>query len=510
MTTTPESTAASPWRLVPKLVPGWAKLAWLAVMQDGVRHVEVYHGSHVVAGSQWCAECVWDGPFAQGDFDQTDLVIGTGVRCRDTGLVFVPSGHSMERLWYCRRSTGWVVSNSLPSLLAFAGLKLLEDHNYDQDISTVYGVTPPVKSMPADGAEISLVWCDNLFYNGQDLAPIAKPDSTPRFACFDDYFNFLADAAKRLGGNMADPARPEQVVPVATISSGYDSPAAAVVARFAGCTQAVTIRDSTSMWRGPDSGETIAARLGMSCRVYPRTALRYPEEEAVWAAANRSGLLNWAQFDLPQPLSLLFTGCFGDALWDRTPHGTGNSLSLFSRLVLGMGEWRLLQGMLHGPVPFWGIRRIGEIRAITSSAEMQPWRLQSRYDRPIARRIVEQAGVPRGAFAVRKKDTSTDVHFRWPFSPECRGSFAEFARRRSLHVPWPVTLKVLRSLAIGETLLSSLTMPFHVDPRLVRRFELQATNLLFHWANAELADRYARAMRAAELDIPPVYGLRPV
>ena len=49
-----------------------------------------------------------------------------------------------------------------------------------------------------------------------------------------------------------------------------------------------------------------------------------------------------------------------------------------------------------------GARRKAEIIAITESDEMQPWRIHTAYDRPIPRRIAEEAGIPRQAFGQAK------------------------------------------------------------------------------------------------------------
>ena len=63
-----------------------------------------------------------------------------------------------------------------------------------------------------------------------------------------------------------------------------------------------------------------------------------------------------------------------------------------------MAELRLVVGFVHLPLPFMGARRKADIVKITESSEMDPWRLETDYDRPIARRIAEEAGVPRHLF----------------------------------------------------------------------------------------------------------------
>ena len=50
-----------------------------------------------------------------------------------------------------------------------------------------------------------------------------------------------------------------------------------------------------------------------------------------------------------------------------------------------------------------GTRQIEDVNAISCSSEMAPWDVPGRYSRPICRRIIEEADVPRGAFATQKK-----------------------------------------------------------------------------------------------------------
>jgi hypothetical protein len=62
---------------------------------------------------------------------------------------------------------------------------------------------------------------------------------------------------------------------------------------------------------------------------------------------------------------------------------------------------------------------------------MHPWRVGGRYDRPIARRIAEEGGIPRQAFGQRKSAAAT----WWTLRPKAASqeNYAEFRRahRRS-------------------------------------------------------------------------------
>ena len=478
-------------QLVATLVPKWPKLAWLADIAEGSHTLRLLHGPCVEVHDDWFAEAVWCGDFAAGDFDRTDLIFGSGARLRGQDVVFVTSGTTLDRLWY-RQSEGRLrVSNSLPVLCAHADVSLLEDRPFDRDTATVWGAPDCSRTFPVDSGEISVAWFGNLVYSGGRLREQIKPDTAPPFRRYEDYVQYLVDSARGLGENLRASGRRFGVTPFATVSSGYDSPAVAWIAKHAGCRQAVTIRNSTSLWRGSDSGAAIAERLGMSCRTYRRTARDYPHEAAVWAACGRPSLLSWSLFDYPEPVSAMFLGYHGDTMWSyvRTPHP-------YTMFDLGMGELRLCVGTLLCVIPYWGMRHLAEVDVITLSDEMAPWRLGTSYDRPIARRILEEAGVPRGAFGVRKKDTSHESPFRWPYSPEARSSFADYLRGRGLLAPPDWLLSLIRCAAHTEKLLHHNIfgkLGLHKRLRLWQR--LAGVSLLPHWANEELKGRYREALR---------------
>jgi hypothetical protein len=103
---------------------------------------------------------------------------------------------------------------------------------------------------------------------------------------------------------------------------------------------------------------------------------------------------------------VLLTGYFGDKVWNPRDDGSDGDLARHDQSGLALTEYRLWTGFLHCPVPFLGARQTRDIKAIGRSPEMTPWAVPGRYNRPICRRIVEAAGVPREAFGIRKKAAS--------------------------------------------------------------------------------------------------------
>lgn len=475
-------------------VAAWAKLAWVATFPPGAAAVTVHHGPCVETREGWCAEAVWAGDFSRGDFDRTDLVFGSGVRCREGGVVFVSAGTTLDRLWYVRHNGAWYVSNSLPALLAVSGLALRDDYGrYAEDMESIgLGLAGYEREIPTNACPVRLVYFNNLVFDGEGLVEVEKPDTAPCFGTFGDYREFLSRTAEGLAGNLNDPARRHPVVPVATVSSGYDASVAAVIAREAGCRRTVTIRRATSLWRGSDSGEEVARHLELACTTSDRTARRYPFEEAIWAVAARPGVMNWTLFDYAEPLSLLFTGSYGDKVWGRRRLDISDPFELTYLSHGGIGEFRLLRGVFHCPVPFWGMRHFRELEAISFSEEMEPWVLHRAYDRPIARRIVEEAGVPREAFARRKKNTSHDAAFLWPYSAASLARFRAFLESRGIRAPSAAGVWLRRKLAWADNLVYhnvSVRLGFR-NVGMKRRIASRGSDWLFQWANEELRKDY--------------------
>lgn len=487
--------------LTTRCLTNWPKLAWVAqAAADGA--VTVRHGPCVETGPGWLAEAVWAGDFATADFDRTDLVFGSGIRCRDNHIDFVSTGCVFDRLLSCRRDGLQFVSNSLPALLAVAGLDLRNDYlDYPADVaSIVRGIDDHCPTLPTtQGIDVGLTYYYNLRLAGDRLERVAKPDTAGDFESYPQYHDFLRSTAEALGHNLADAARRHRVTPVATISSGYDSCAASVVARYAGCHDTITIAQSTSLWRGSDSGAPIARHLGMTCREHNRVSAHYPNEAAIWSIIGAPGLLNWTTFQLPQPLALLFLGTHGEKLWDRVSHDHPDPFARRDTGALEYTECRLHQGAFMTAVPFWGIRHAPQVQRITQTEEMKPYWMNKDYDKPIARRLVEDAGVPRELFGMVKRNTSTAAPFRWPYSADARAGFAAFLRQAGVPAPNPAVVPWLRRAFLFDHLLYiNLLKRFGLQQSPGRRRQPRASRLIFQWANATLKQQYLQALSAGD------------
>ena len=477
-----------------QVVPDWPKLAWVARFEQGHEDMNILHGPMVEVGDDWVVEAVWSGDFAEGDFDRTNLVFGSGIRCRDDKVIFVSAGTMLDHLWHCKHEGRFCVSNSLPALLACEKLTLSDDYlDYAEDIFTMReGLNKYKRTIPTTSSDVHVLYYRNLVYDGRSLVEVDKPDATPDFNCYADYYGFLVETARRLKANLESPARKQKIVPLASVSSGYDSGAAAAIAREAGCEDAVTIVNSSSLLSRSDSGLEIAGHLGINCRTYRHTRKAYKHEEAIWAIAGRPAGLNLSVFHYPKPLCLFFTGYRGDSIWCRAILDWP-AFSSYSIDGLGLCEHRLIEGVFHCPVPFWGASKVDQIQASSFLPEMKPWTLhRDHYDRPIPRRIMEDAGVPRELFGNRKEDTSAETFFRWPFIATSMHRFASFLKDRNIYSPSRPMVWVLRKITLFDHLVYVNVPRWFGGHKRALRFllRLKGQSLLFQWANGELKKTY--------------------
>jgi hypothetical protein len=103
---------------------------------------------------------------------------------------------------------------------------------------------------------------------------------------------------------------------------------------------------------------------------------------------------------------VLLTGYHGDKVWDRNTTDTSPGIVRGDISGTALSEFRLWRQFIHCPVPFWGVRQIKDVVNISRDPALAPWDVGGDYTRPICRRIVESAGVPREAFGIKKSAAS--------------------------------------------------------------------------------------------------------
>jgi hypothetical protein len=192
-----------------------------------------------------------------------------------------------------------------------------------------------------------------------------------------------------------------------TISTGYDSPTCSALASEAGCKDAITIL--SSQLGLSDDGTPIAEKLGLKVSPFSRPSLAGENRQVVadlFSTGMQAGDIVYELLRGRLSQKLLITGFHGDKVWDKN----GDSSPLLKREGNPSGtsltEFRLSESFIHLPVPFIGAIRHPEIKEISNSAEMERYSIGGTYDRPIARRILEEAGVGPDMFAQSKKAIS--------------------------------------------------------------------------------------------------------
>ena len=389
----------------------WPPLAWVAHCPTGGGSIDVLRGRRVETRPDWFCEAVWAGEFSAGNFDETDIVAGTGGRIVDGAVVFVSSGSTVDRLQYFLDSRGLWISNSFCALLSTIGAYVDPTYPaYSDDFdSIVNGLHAYKREIDTSRGPVQLVYFNNVRWDGYRVSEQPKPNASRDFSSFDRFHAFLSSAMQSMARNAQDLQRAYPYELLCPISNGHDSPTVAVLARNAGCSRAFTFdvsREGTD-----DSGARIGQLLDMKTTVIARNAWRsMPLPEPLFIAGGASaGEVIFKGAESLLGGTLLLTGFAGSAAWDKKildDHG-----HLLRRDVSGLSltEYRLHTGFIHCPVGFWGARQASEISAISRSKDLEPWDIGEK-SRPICRRIVEEAGVPRAWFGHGKRGVSVQLY----------------------------------------------------------------------------------------------------
>jgi hypothetical protein len=95
-----------------------------------------------------------------------------------------------------------------------------------------------------------------------------------------------------------------------------------------------------------------------------------------------------------------------------------------------LSEFRARVGFLLVVPPFFGALSHPSVSTISRSAEMEPWSVGGRYDRPVPRRLAEEQGVAREAFGGRKNAVAVllnrDGRMRHRLRPDSYAHFEQF------------------------------------------------------------------------------------
>jgi hypothetical protein len=313
---------------------------------------------------------------------------------------------------------------------------------------------------------------------------------------------------------LTDRQRRKQFKPVVFCSAGYDSCACAVIGRRVDCQEAVVFESKRGI--RSDSGKNIVASLGYTVihEKHETDYLNYDIAEDFVASGELGTAIFYAAAQTELAGKYLLAGDYGDSVWDRNDLFRNTEFNRDAGVPsTAMKEFRLRVGFIKVAIPFLGASRGIDIGKISNSDEMVPWMLNGDYDKPIPRRIVEEAGIQRGRFAVRKDGGVGNSlrllgmkHLKKVMPP---GSYSDFQRYYAEHKQFrPISpALILRSLryvsflaaiGLGKVMLRTnirFVPTYRILPDEWHRASCSpwAPSLLFNWGLRTCWIRYERA-----------------
>jgi hypothetical protein len=436
------------------------RLAWAACVRRQAAAVRVAHGPWVEVHQEAFVEGAWDGPFEDLRFDRAAMLVGSGARITRDGIVFAGHSDLHERLYVIRGDGTLHVSPSLALVLAITGESLdQKEPHYYLDFVDAYraGIRCPHKRIRLRHGRSAEMYdvCNLRVTPDLEIERVEKQwAETP--ANYPAYVSLLQGTLERVIRNAGDPARRQGFRPVCMISRGYDSVAVAALASKAGCREAVTYRESGSEnGTANDNGSEIGRVLGYQTTVYerpePQEAVREGEEEFYMEPWGVDREIAPMETQLVGSMLLSGRSTSGWEVGNGARWGwPGNSgLPALQRPIAytpgcALTDFRMRVGFLHFAVPGIGAIHAPALHRLTESDEMRPWRIGGRYDKPIPRRLAEEAGAPRRLFGFRKMGGSK----RPPRSRSLGARLHTFCRDATYWAP----LRVLIFRTIGNRL----------------------------------------------------------
>lgn len=386
------------------------KLSWAFDWDLASNDLTVYAGEGVEENNGSWVEGAWAGSFNSFEFDQA-ILAGSGCQYKNESIYLIPPFHTYEQIWLVENGGKVYGSNSLAFVLSISGEKLCPSYAfYPERLGSVIKGEKNLKiELPLEGATGSLyaLYVSQFRYHRHTGLSSLPAAAVANFYDYSSYIGILNQTLEAIVKNANDPNRRLIYKPTATLSSGYDTTAAACFAKKLGAIDAFSIADARGQGNlngEDDSGSLIAEALELNLTSFKRnTSLEidgnFPITE-FWASGG-----SCSEYPL-RPLceavggSLLFTGYCGDLYY------LSDRQSKYQRTDLGggsLGEIRKRVGFIHLPLPFIGIEQQKTLLNISLSEEMAPWFGGRLYEKPIPRRIAEDFGIPRDAFGSTKQ-----------------------------------------------------------------------------------------------------------
>jgi hypothetical protein len=473
------------------------RLAWCARLRRGDDEVRVRHGPWVETDAARFVAGAWDGAYGASEPDAAITQVGSSGRATPDAVLFASSTSLHSRLFSARAGEHLFVSNSHVFALVESGDELDPLRPFYLDdllLQLRAGIRRERRALATRRGSLLAYECCVLRVSADLQVAVCERAAPAPPESFGDYRRALDAAIAGVLANAAAPERRRAYAPVASISRGYDSAAVAALAREHGCRRAITLQRASP--RAADGGAAVAQALGLRVEVRDLDAWRgrAPLPEAEFCACPPGSSIPLSAFEEELGAALLLGGQFGDTAFSLSPARERPDLRYTG--LLGLAGWSaneflLRVGAIDFPPLFFAWQHSRAIQRISASQEMSGSVLGGGYDRPIARRIAEEAGVPRGEFGRQKVAGGHQrLHRASRLTPASRHDYLEFYRRLELPrtVRWNAQARRLAVELCARVDRSLWPLP----QRLVRRaFRRPVDSFLFQWGTQRIRARYA-------------------
>lgn len=394
---------------------------WALVIS--AEQTETHAGAGVEVSDSFIAEGAWAGDFTNEGLVDSSFRCASGAVIRPDEVILSAPTHSVEPIYCFVQEARVIASNSIHMIVALdstaapnsmgklrAAARTLKAGRINY-VRELYETVAGVMHRYAFG---------NVKISRSTLELVEEhPTGNSTFRDYGEYRELLFATLESLVDNARDPRRRSPYGPVVTtVSSGYDSAACAALGKHLGASEAVTL--TAARGNINDTGKPVADALGLSCHEYERFGanLTVQDGESEYAHFLDASHLTSAHTDFLATINsaedlyfssfaprlagaILLTGFHGDKAWDMRC-SSGPETIRGDNSGTGLDEFRKRVGFVNVPVPYIGIAHYAELARICGSDEMAAFRVGGRYDRPLPRRIAEEAGVLRETFGVRK------------------------------------------------------------------------------------------------------------
>lgn len=386
------------------------RLAWCARLSAHSDAIIVVHGPWVETRKDCFFAAAWSGTLDEARPDEAVVCCGTGARLDSGASVFFASSNLGDRLYLKQEPEGVVISNSLTYLLVATDDEPAPNIFMYSETFMIFagrGIRRKERSVPTRRGQIEVYECCNLKF-GKDLKPEwrEKP-APPAPSSYEQYISLLETHLESVLANAADESRIVSYSPVSNVSSGYDSAFAAALARKQGVSEAITFSEEIPGIPDEDDGSPIAEILGIDVhtfarRGYPSTE-RFPEAEFLACPPGWESPMGATERFLGGKINI--NGYYGGIVLGTDRSKIVPDLAQKPITTAGMNTWeyRLRIGCLDFSLFYTGWQHTGTVQEISTSEAMRPWSIGGDYDRPISRRTLEEAGVPRELFGQVKR-----------------------------------------------------------------------------------------------------------